>query len=161
MTKILLWVLGLLLLAFVIAVAGLFLLAADTDRKIDFKQPLLTDRPNQYLACPEDFCADPPAEIVPVFDVPADKLMAVWDKAVSSESRITKLPETDPTRRSYIQRSELLKYPDRITVEAVPMGEGNSSIAIYSQSRYGYDDAGVNQARVKRLLSRLKVELGG
>ena len=160
MTKILLWGAGLLLLILLVAIAGLFFLAADIDRPIDFKSRLLTDRPNQYLACPEGFCADEPNEIVPVFDVPAATLLAAWDKAVASEPRVTMVPQQSASRRSFIQRSSLLRYPDRITAEAVPMGEGKSSIAIYSQSRYGYSDAGVNAARVKRLLSRMRAGLG-
>ena len=161
MTKILLWGLGLLGLLIVVGVAGLLLLAADTARDVDFGKPLLTDRPNQYLACPEGFCADKPGEVAPVFDVPPEKLLAAWDRVMAAEPRTMSLPQKSPDRRSYEQRSKLLRYPDRITVQAVPMDDGKSSIAIYSQSKYGYSDAGVNETRVKRLLSRLKAELGG
>ena len=160
MTKILLWGVGLLILLVLAAVAGLFLFAADTGREIDFRKPLLTDRPNQYLACPDGYCADAPGGIVPVFDVPADELLAAWDKAMSQEPRITAVPQANTMRRSYVQRSGLLRYPDRITVEAVPTGEGTSSLAIYSQSKYGYKDGGVNEARVNRLLARTRAALG-
>ena len=161
MTKILLWGGGLLILLLLVAVAGLFLLAADTGREIDFRKSVLTDRPNQFLACPEGYCADTPGAIVPVFDVTAGELLAAWDKAISAEPRITVIPQDDSLRRSYIQRSATLRYPDRITVEAVPMADGKSSLAVYSQSRYGYKDGGVNEARVKRLLAGTRAALGG
>jgi len=43
------------------------------------------------------------------------------------------------------------------------MGDGNTSIAVYSRSRYGYADLGVNQARVERWVKTLesfKIESG-
>ncbi len=148
--------LGIVLLLLLAAMAGLFLLSADFGRSIDFKEPLLTGRPNQYLVCPKDFCADTPNEIAPVFDVPADKLLSAVDEIMSSERRLTSVVQSDPKRRSYVQRSKLFRFPDRITLQAVSPGDGKSSVAIYSQSKFGYRDAGVNAARVKRLLAGLK-----
>ncbi len=156
MTKILTIGFGTVLLGLALAVLGLFLLAADTDRRIDFSSPLLTGRPNQYLVCPKGMCADAPNQVAPVFDVPAERLVSAWDKVVTSEPEVTVLPQADANRRSYVQHSKLFRFPDRVTMEAVSVGDGLSSLAIYSQSKYGYRDAGVNEARVKRLLSRLK-----
>lgn len=52
---------------------------------------------------------------------------------------------------TWVQRSRLLGYPDAISARAVAEGEG-SRIAIWSRSRYGYSDMGVNRARVERWL---------
>lgn len=136
-----------------VAIAGLFLFSADIDREIEFAKPLLIDRPNQYLVCPKDFCADTPNELSPVFEATPEQVLGAWDKVVSAEPRITPVDQADSNRRSFIQRSGLLKFPDRVTMQVVPVEGGGTSLAVYSQSKYGYSDAGVNAARVKRLLA--------
>ena len=64
---------------------------------------------------------------------------------------------------TYVQRTEKLKFPDYISVKFINLGDGNTTIAVYSRSRYGYADLGVNQARVEqwvRTLDSFKVETG-
>jgi uncharacterized protein (DUF1499 family) len=49
-----------------------------------------------------------------------------------------------------------MRYPDTIDVAVFPMGEGQSSVAIYSRSLVGHGDFGVNRARVERWLTALE-----
>jgi uncharacterized protein (DUF1499 family) len=70
--------------------------------------------------------------------------------------------ETEPHHHGfvYIQRSALFRFPDVITVELVTLAPDRSSLAIYSRSRYGRSDFGVNRRRVLRWLSRLQRMVG-
>jgi len=43
-------------------------------------------------------------------------------------------------------------WPDYISVRAVAV-EGGAALAVWSRSRYGYSDMGVNRARVGRWLA--------
>jgi len=56
---------------------------------------------------------------------------------------------------TYAQRTENLKFPDYISIKVIELGENRSTIAIYSRSRYGYGDMGVNKDRVLRWLETL------
>ena len=79
---------------------------------------------------------------------------------MSKKSDFLRLNANDaPNRRHYEQRSKLLRYPDRVTVEFQARGDKSSSLAVYSRSKYGYSDGGVNEARVQRLLQDLKAQL--
>ncbi len=87
------------------------------------------------------------------------ELEGAWDAMMQKKVDFIRLSKSDkPHRRHYEQRSKLLRYPDRITVEFQARGENTSSLAIYSRSKYGYSDGGVNEARVKSLLQDLKTQ---
>jgi uncharacterized protein (DUF1499 family) len=57
---------------------------------------------------------------------------------------------------TYVQRSRFLRFPDYVTVRTVDLGDGTSGIAVWSRSRYGYSDLGVNRRRVEKLLAALQ-----
>jgi len=144
----------------VAALIGLWLTAADLDRQIDFRKTVLVSTPNQYLMCPPDYCADKPHMISPIFQVPLAELEKAWDAMMNKKVDFIPLDKSDKShRRHYEQRSKLLRYPDRITVEFQARGDATSSLAIYSRSKYGYSDGGVNEARVQSLLQGLKAQL--
>lgn len=52
-------------------------------------------------------------------------------------------------------RSKLLKYPDYFSVKAA-IGEDGTDMWFYSRARFGYNDLGVNKARVNRVLKSVK-----
>jgi uncharacterized protein (DUF1499 family) len=66
----------------------------------------------------------------------------------------------DGLRLSLVQRSAFLRFPDYIDVSILPVGgNGDSStIAIYSRSRFGYSDMGVNQRRVEEWMTALRTK---
>ena len=97
----------------------------------------------------------------PVFAVNAGELRAAMAKAVSSEPRVTLIESNDATLTDrYIQRSALLKFPDTIVVRYIELPEGGTTLAIYSRSQLGHSDLGVNLARLKRWLRKLKLYAG-
>ena len=138
---------------------------ADTATKeygvpIDFASLERKASPNQYLIAPDGATprAKPDSES-PVFGVAPDQLRDAF-LAVTSEAPRTKLlnQSADGLRLSLVQRSAVLRFPDYIDVSILPAavdGDG-STIAIYSRSRFGYSDLGVNQRRVEEWMTALR-----
>jgi len=56
---------------------------------------------------------------------------------------------------TWVQHSASIGFPDYISVRA-PSVEGRSGVSVYSRSRFGHSDFGVNEARVARWLARLE-----
>ncbi|MEN8722450.1 MAG: DUF1499 domain-containing protein [Alphaproteobacteria bacterium] len=128
---------------------------------LDFALLELTEKPNQYLVCPADYCQKAAAHReAPVYDVPAAKLRDAWAKVVASQPR-TKTLEQDSASLSYeyVQRSALFRYPDFVSVQFVSLGDESTTMAIYSRSKYGYSDLGVNKKRIDTWLDLLEAEL--
>ena len=136
---------------------------ADTTTKefgipIDFASLERKPSPNQYLIAPDG--ATPrakPDAASPVFGVAPERLRDAF-LAVIAEAPRTKLLEqsTDGLRLSLVQRSAILRFPDYIDVSILPAGGDSSTIAIYSRSRFGYSDLGVNQRRVEEWMATLQ-----
>ena len=59
---------------------------------------------------------------------------------------------------TYVQRSRLLGYPDAISIRLSEEG-GETRVEIFSRSRFGYGDGGVNRARVTRWIEALSAAL--
>lgn len=109
-----------------------------------------TGRPNEILVAPSggDIAS-------PVFEgLSAEGLMARLQRVALAEPRVTLLGERDGFA-TYVQRSALMRYPDYISAKAVEV-EGGAALYLYSRSRYGYDDMGVNRARALRWLEKLE-----
>ncbi|MDB2548106.1 DUF1499 domain-containing protein [Paracoccaceae bacterium] len=49
---------------------------------------------------------------------------------------------------TYIYRSRLMGFPDALSLTLDPTDEGGTRVQIFSRSRFGYGDLGVNAARV-------------
>lgn len=103
-------------------------------------------KPNDYLV------AGPEAVFVPLS--PQEALRRV-DVIAQSEPHVGMIAGSFETgHATYVQRSALLGFPDYISVRANAV-EGGSRVSIYSRSRFGHSDFGVNEARVERWLERL------
>jgi uncharacterized protein (DUF1499 family) len=110
-----------------------------------------------FVACPPDYCSAAKAIASPVFELPWDRLRDYWIEVISGEKRLVSVAANpEPWRLVYIQHSPLLRFPDIVTVEFVPLGPNRSSIAIYSRSRYGEYDFSKNRKRVERWLVLLQ-----
>ncbi len=154
--KIMWYVLGIVALLLIIGGFLLIISAEDFGRPIDFTKPVLHDRPNQYLVCPKDYCADTPHEFSPTYTISAQELRTLFDQALIPEQRLIKIPQnSDGTTSTYQQSSAFFKFPDRITVKFIAIDKSTSSLAIYSRAKYGRRDFDVNKARVKRWIKRL------
>ncbi len=110
----------------------------------------------------------------PVFDVETGILSSTFDRIALADAR-TEIIADDrlPTTSSggtqtpqmvghvtFVQRSAVFGFPDYISVRFLPAGDrSQSTLSIFSRSRFGQSDFGVNQARVERWLAELAAQL--
>jgi uncharacterized protein (DUF1499 family) len=148
-----LWVVA---LALVVMAAGfVYIRTVPSDPAIWHADPLAaarTGRPNDFLVLPPGAAA---ADLTsPVYEVDAATLAQRFDAVAMGAPRVTRLaggPQDLWT--TYIQRSAMIGWPDYISVKAVDLGEGRSALAVWSRSRFGYSDLGVNRARAETWLA--------
>jgi uncharacterized protein (DUF1499 family) len=113
--------------------------------------------PNAFLGCPAAYCAVPEVAPSPIFAVSADRLAEYWAEMIAAETNVVQIVAAPEQQRSvWIQRSQLFRFPDLVTVEFVALAPDRSSLALYSRARYGRYDFDVNRRRVLRWLSRLQ-----
>lgn len=126
---------------------------------MDFKTFKLTPKPNQYLVAPEGYCQNAePHRVAPVYSVGAQALEDAFADIALAEPRVVSRP-ADDGQREFVQRSALMRFPDTITIEAIELDGGQSTLAIYSRSKVGYSDLGVNKKRIDEWLARLDAAL--
>jgi hypothetical protein len=145
-------VLAVVLLAVVAAGAWVRLAPDDAARwHVDPAVAESTGRPNERLLRGAD---------APLFAETPEALMARLDAAAMAEPRVSRLAG-DPADGfvTYVQRSALWGFPDYVSVRAAPEG-GGARLLVWSRSRYGHSDLGVNAARVERWLSALGATAG-
>lgn len=111
---------------------------------------------NAFLVCPPDHCAATAAPS-PEFPMPADDLARKWVEMLGAQPNVVIVETlTGEHRMVVIQHTPVLRFPDIVTVEFVPLGPDKSSLAVYSRSRYGGGDFGTNRKRVLAWLDRLQ-----
>lgn len=66
-------------------------------------------------------------------------------------------PETGHV--TYVLRSTLMGFPDAVSIQILPQASG-TKVEIFSRSRYGYSDLGVNAARVAAWIAALGAQRG-
>jgi uncharacterized protein (DUF1499 family) len=116
---------------------------------------------NYYIVCPPHYCNIKPHEISPIFPFDVEHLNIHWQEVVNKLPRITLTAEDkDKLLYTYIQRTKFFRFPDTINVQLLPIDKHHSTIAIYSQSKYGYSDFGGNKARVELWLKELVDTVG-
>ena len=109
-----------------------------------------TGKPNDYLVAEG---GDRPSLIL---DRPPDAVAADLDRIALAEPGVDRLagsPEAGHV--TYVQRSRVIGFPDAVSVKVSPEGEG-ARVSIWSRSRYGHSDLGVNRDRVERWLTALE-----
>src|SRR5882724_712918 len=133
--------------------------SADT-AGVDFATLVRPSSPNTYLVCPKDRCAAAPDEEGPIYAVPAAQLFERTRALLSAEPRTEVAQEqTETLRLVLVQRSAFFRFPDTITIQAFPLPDGSSTLAIYSQANYGYGDFGVNKERVRRWIGLIDAQV--
>ncbi len=129
---------------------------------IDFETLRLKKKPNQYIVAPEGLCKEvTPHRIAPVYSVSAVELRKHWDDFVAKQPRITQ-KDADEAHLKFelVQRTALFRFPDTITVQFIQLPDPNqSTLAIYSRSKYGRSDFGQNKKRINSWLSALHKEV--
>ena len=126
---------------------------------VDFAHLDLPARANAYLMCPADplICNLKADEASPAFKLSPARLRDRWLEMMAAEPRVHQV-SADKDRRHFVfvQHTYVLRFPDIITVEFLATGNGGSTLAMLSRSRYGEYDFGVNAARVGAWIAKLK-----
>ena len=106
--------------------------------------------PGRYVVGP------PPSDAAsPVLPLPPAEALQAVDRIALSEPRTRRLAGSPEAGRiTYVTRSRLFGFPDYTTVAARPAA-GGAELLIHARLRFGYDDLGVNRARVSRWLAAL------
>jgi uncharacterized protein (DUF1499 family) len=128
---------------------GIAACSADT-AGIDFVTLVRPSSPNTYLVCPKDHCAAKADEEGPLYAIAPAQLFERARMLLSAEPRTEVVQDQPETMRLVlVQRSAFFRFPDTVTLQVFPLPDGGSTLAIYSQSNYGYGDFGVNKDRVR------------
>ncbi|MFT6557134.1 DUF1499 domain-containing protein [Sneathiella sp.] len=123
----------------------------------NFETLQLSENPNQFLICPPSACIAQEQQTSPVFDVPLEELKRNWVAMLKEQKRIEKLTKLGTNnQQDLVQRTRLVRYPDIVSVKFYALGDGKSSLAIYSRSVYGRSDFDANKIRIETWIKRLK-----
>lgn len=118
---------------------------------VDLSQATRTGKPNDFLMATEGYVSVPiDRTLSPLDRPPANWLGRVRDVALSEPRTELVAGSPDDGRMTFVQRSGVFAFPDYITVQA-----DGADRAIWSRSRYGQSDLGVNAKRVERWMAAL------
>lgn len=124
---------------------------------VDFRTLTLPESPNKYLIAPAGATTAAADETAPSFAMTAPDLKTKFLGVLAGEPRVEKLWESqDGLKFQFVQRTALMRWPDIIDVQFMPLENGGATLALYSRSVYGYSDMGVNKARATRWVASLK-----
>lgn len=135
------------------------LLGPEDHRAVDFSDLERSGKPNDYVVCPPSLCGSSADEDSPEFGVPVELLREEFLQLAREQPRTVLLEAKSRFRFDLEQRSRWFRFPDTISVLCVALGEGRSTLAIYSRSSYGHSDLGVNRERVNDWLNQLSRRL--
>jgi uncharacterized protein (DUF1499 family) len=150
-----------MMIALVLVIAAFYVRAvtAGSDPAQWHIDPLTAVRPsspNTYLVAPQSMAAAQVDLEAPVYTAPAAVMAKALNDYVSTQPNTILLAGSpDSLWMTYVQRTPTLKMPDYISVRFIDLDGGTSTIAMYSRSRFGYGDMGVNKARVEHWLQAL------
>jgi uncharacterized protein (DUF1499 family) len=153
---------GIVVLAAIAVVAVRFLVQGAETAAVDFRTLERHTAPNDALACPAGACTAKVDLTTQPVALSADALAGKVVQLAGDEPR-TVIVSRDDARHHFVlvQRSLVFAFPDTIDIEIQPVDAGHATLALYSRSKYGRGDLGVNRARVKRWLGRLGISTGG
>ncbi len=112
------------------------------------------DSPNHCLVAPAGFAVKPDV-LAPVFGVPAAKLHLVM-KALVQQTKGTSIATETADGLHIIVTSRVFGFKDDVRIHIVPLSPQESTLLMYSSSRVGYWDLGVNRRRTEDWLARLQ-----
>ncbi|MEX0970359.1 MAG: DUF1499 domain-containing protein [Paracoccaceae bacterium] len=151
-----------LLVVFLLAMAFTMyrFVSATHDPLIWHVDPQLVERPvtpNTYLVAPQVLHITNVDREAPQYQVEAGVLAKAFDDFVIRQNNITVVAGSPAELMvTYVQRSWFWRIPDYISVKFVPLEGGASTIIVWSRSRFGHGDMGVNAARVENWLASLQ-----
>ena len=123
---------------------------------VDFDTMRKDGKPPSFLVAPAGLGVEKADLVAPEFPLPASQVAALWREQVAVGENVTERKWDPATNTAYsVERTQLMRYPDLITARFIDLGDGRSTVALFSTSVYGLRDAGVNERRVRDWLERL------
>lgn len=95
----------------------------------------------------------------PVFDAAPDVIAARLDAVATAERADLIGGDLASGHMTYVARSAVMGFPDAISVRLVPV-PGGTRVELFSRSRFGYSDLGVNKARLDRWVAAVRAQTG-
>lgn len=150
----------LLIGAGILGYLALFLIqTAPHDPEVWHKDPLTepsSETPNSFRVAPAGTAVERVDQEAFIYAESAEVIAKALDDYILRQPRVERVAGYPQEQfLTYAQRTKTLKMPDYISIKVIPLGENRSTLAVYSRSRYGYGDLGVNKARVTQWLESL------
>jgi len=123
---------------------------------IKFKTLARPSKPNTYLVAPEGLCQNAKVDAPsPRFTEPPSTLAERVRSVLTADASYVEVDSDSAAGRIVaVAATSPIRFLDDVDIAVLPAGEG-AAIAVYSRSRVGYSDFGVNRRRVQRLLAAL------
>lgn len=142
-------------IALMVVVASIAIRRLDHDAGVWHVDPLTAptpSSPNSYRVAPDDATIDFDA-VAPTFDMSVAELAAAFDRVARADGRVDVIGGS-PSEGfvTYVQTSRLFGFPDYVSVRFIELAPDRSTLAVFSRSRLGQSDLGVNEQRVQRWL---------
>ena len=116
---------------------------------------------NRYFVAPSLAIHGEADRDAPVYAMAPRELADALYAVIMAEPRIKVVDRTqDGLAMQVIQRSRVFRFPDTVDIEAIALNPQQSSVALYSRSRYGRRDFGVNRRRIEDWLDKLAAKIG-
>lgn len=120
-----------------------------------------TQNPHDALICSQGLCdAVTVDKTLAVYDASPAELIAALDAAgarvIEHLQRVD--DRTDATRARYVARSNWMRFPDTVWLQAVTMEDGRTGLIAYARAQLGYSDLGANKARLESWIAQASLE---
>ena len=123
---------------------------------IDFRALQKSTRPNRWLAAPRDMLASAtPDAPGPLINSSAVQVFAALKDLLTSDPKATDI-RFDEGAWQVSYAAKILVFTDDVDVQLREFAADQTELAIYSRSRVGYSDFGVNKKRVEKLVGALR-----
>ena len=154
MSRLLVWIAVILVIAFVALAVTMRGVSDEAEMwHVDPATTERTGRPNDYLAAPDGTTQAPTDRLFAPREMAKTDLLYLFDALVRPQADVL-AGSVDEGHITYVQRSAVLGFPDYITVKTVETEKG-AGLIIWSRSRFGYSDLGVNKKRIDGWLASL------
>ncbi len=117
---------------------------------VDPRAAAKPDSPNSWLI--RSVGGDAPA---PEFAISPAELAEVVDAVILAQPRTQRLAgSVEDGHVTYVTRTQWMGYPDYVSVRVYATATG-SSLAVFSRSRFGQSDLGVNRKRLEEWMAAI------
>lgn len=128
---------------------------------IDLTEVQRTQKPHDALLCTQGLCNGVDVDAtLPAYNQSPEELIASLDGAAKQTTdRLTRVDDgSDPHSARYVTRSNLMRYPDTVWLQATTLEDGSTGLMAYARAQIGHSDLGANKARLESWIAQLPNE---